>query len=487
MTILQSPPDTSLSMSGPIEWPDEFYSFQKTGIGVLMEKPGVLLADDMGLGKTIQAIAAMRLLIRRGELQRVLIVAPAGILRNWRSELAKWAPDLRVIEISGAQCERRWKWRSDVHVKIVGYETLRNDVRIAVAPRPDFPGWDLICLDEAQRIKNPDSGVSMAARRLHSQRRWALTGTPLENSVEDLRTILSFVLRDGAGGRRLAAIRDADIPDILQQVQLRRKKADVLERLPAKIITELEVSLTRDQRDEYDQLFTEGRVELLEKGESVTVTDVLALITKLKQVCNFSLRTGRSSKLNDIEMRLASLHEAGAKALIFSQYTSEEFGVRRLRKALARFTPVIYTGDMGLDQRQEAIEVFTKYHEAGVMILSLKAGGVGLNIQSASYVFHFDRWWNPASELQAEDRTHRIGQTRGVNVYKYICEGTIEERIQQILLAKKALFSEYVDDVCLDLQKYLTEADIFGLFDMQPPKRRQTASRHPTQMQGHRD
>lgn len=178
------------------------------------------------------------------------------------------------------------------------------------------------------------------------------------------------------------------------------------------------------------------------------------------------LVVGSSSKLDDIAARLATLKQEGHKALIFSQFTSELYGVRQVARALEAFGPVAYTGDMSAERRRQAVTAFDSNPDAVAMVLSLKAGGVGLNLQTASYVFHFDRWWNPASEAQAEDRSHRIGQTCGVSVYKYVCEDTIEERIHEILLAKRVLFDEYVDDVCMDISQRLTEEELFGLLDL---------------------
>ncbi|MGC8861529.1 MAG: DEAD/DEAH box helicase, partial [Armatimonadota bacterium] len=426
LAVVLSPPlATCLSGSGPLEWPGELHKFQKEGVAALVNRPVVLLADEMGLGRTIQAAAAMRILARRGEIERVLVVAPAGVLRNWRHELNRWAPELRVLEVSGPQNERRWKWKANVHVKLVSYETLRNDIALARGEGASILPWDLVCLDEAQRIKNWDSDISRAARSLWAPRRWAITGTPLENSLDDVRTILSFLEPSQAGYASAFAAGDREVRERLERLQLRRKKSDVLPDLPPKMETELYVELTPEQREDYQKLLTGGVIELRDKGESVSVADVLALITRLKQVCNFSFRTGSSSKLDDVAGRLRAISEEGHKALIFSQFTSEQYGVRKLADKLSEFRPHIYTGDMSLDDRRRAVDSFQADPESRVLILSLKAGGLGLNLQAASYVFHFDRWWNPATERQAEDRSHRIGQTRGVNVYKYVCSNTI--------------------------------------------------------------
>lgn len=458
--LLQPPLRLWVSAGGPLRWPCELLDFQKTGVSVLIDRSSVLLADDMGLGKTVQAAAAMRLLVLRGEVQRILVVAPAAVLRNWRDELNLWAPELRVVEATGTASQRVWKWDARVHVKIVSYETLRSDIRRVMHRHGQ---WDLVCLDEAQRIKNSGSAISGSMRAIASRRRWALTGTPLENSLDDVRSILAFLHAAGED--------HGDIRQALGRVQLRRRKPDVLADLPPKRITELFVPLSRPQREEYGLLLGRGVNELRLKGPEATVTDVLALIVRLKQVCNFSSAGGRSSKLDDLALRLATLRQEGHKALVFSQFTDGSYGVRRIAAALQAFGPVVYTGDMTPERRRQAISVFRADPDAGAMVLSLRAGGVGLNLQSASYVFHFDRWWNPASEAQAEDRSHRLGQTRGVSVYKYICEDTIEERVHEILRAKRALFAEYVDDVCLDLGQRLSGEELFGLFDLQPPAR----------------
>lgn len=466
--LLQPPLSLCMSGEGPLCWPFELFDFQKVGVAALVERTSMLLADDMGLGKTIQASAAMRLLVRRNEAERILVVAPAAVTRNWREELRRWAPELRVVEVTGTAAQRAWKWDARVHVKIVSYETLRSDSQRAIKRHGE---WDIVCLDEAQRIKNSESAISVVVKSIDCRRRWALTGTPLENSLDDLRSLLSFLRPGETDGRKGIDSDEAALRSALSRVQLRRKKSEALVDLPPKTIKEVFVPLSRSQRDEYDILLGKGVDELRGKGAGATVTDVLALIARLKQVCNFSSANGRSSKLDDIAPRLATLRDAGHKALIFSQFTNETYGVRRIARALEEFRPVTYTGDMSAEQRTRAVAEFESDSTAGVLILSLKAGGVGLNLQRASYVFHFDRWWNPASEAQAEDRSHRIGQTNGVSVYKYICEDTIEERIHEVLLAKRALFAEYVDDVCLDLGQRLSDDDLFGLFGLNPPPR----------------
>ncbi|HTE86589.1 MAG TPA: C-terminal helicase domain-containing protein, partial [Dehalococcoidia bacterium] len=179
--------------------------------------------------------------------------------------------------------------------------------------------------------------------------------------------------------------------------------------------------------------------------------------------------SGQSAKVSDLRERVSTLVVEGHRALVFSQFTDGIHGVRAIASELAAQAPLAYTGSLTSEQRDALIREFKEYQEHKVLILSLRAGGQGLNLQEASYVFHFDRWWNPAVEHQAEDRSHRLGQSVPVNVYRYTCEGTIEERIDAILRGKQRLFDEIVDDVSLDLLSALTREELFGLFGLAPP------------------
>jgi SNF2 family DNA or RNA helicase len=252
-------------------------------------------------------------------------------------------------------------------------------------------------------------------------------------------------------------------------VQLRRKKADVLPQLPAKVVCHVTLALEPRQRASYDRAERDGIVELRNRGETIRIQHVLELITRLKQICNSCPSTGKSAKLDDLRERMATLVAEGHRALIFSQFTDEAFGCRALEKSLAEYRPLLYTGEMSSSQREAVLREFKEDPNRQALILSLRAGGQGLNLQEASYVFHFDRWWNPAVEHQAEDRSRRLGQLSPVNVYLYTCEGTIEERIAQILREKQVLFDQLVDDVSIDLSKGLTQGELFGLFGLTPP------------------
>ncbi|MCY4487234.1 MAG: DEAD/DEAH box helicase [Deltaproteobacteria bacterium] len=448
-----------------LSWPGELMPFQKDGVRALLENERLLLADDMGLGKTVQAIAALRILQMQGEVKTCLVAAPASLLDQWRRELAKWAPDLSAIIVRGVPNDRDWQWNADVDVTLISYDTLRADF----SRGPELPlrgqTWDLVVADEAQRIKNRND-TSRALKGLRRRRSWALTGTPIENHEEELASILEFVDHDDGGlvssyypGVRLQARH--------RELQVRRKKADVLADLPPKQTTKVTIDLNPRQRESYDKAEKEGIVYLKSLGTEVGVEHVLQLITRLKQICNADPKTGESSKLADIRERLLQLSAQGHKALVFSQYTSEVFGVTAAAQYLSEFGPLSFTGAMNAEEREAVVQRFKANSEHRALVLSLRAGGLGLNLQEASYVFHLDRWWNPAVERQAEDRSHRMGQPVKVNVIKYSSTGTIEQRIDEILERKQKLFDELVDDVSLDLSAQMTREELFGLFALE--------------------
>jgi len=426
-----------------LAWPDRLFPYQEAGVERLVREPCLLLADEMGLGKTIQAIAALRILAARGEAAVSLVVAPSGLVLQWRRQFRAWAPDLALSTVVGSASERLRAWQAPAHVFIVGYEALRSDIWLKGPSAPGARRWDVVAIDEAQRIKTADAGVARAVKSLHRNRSWALTGTPLENRLDDLISILDFV----APGRFDPNAKAVGLRRLLADVQLRRRRRDVLADLPPKTSSTVSIVLGRRQRAVYDRAETEGIVRLEALGRDLRVTHVLELILRLKQICNFCPETGESAKLADLADRLEAVCAGGEKSLVFSQFVAEPFGVHRLARELARFEPLIFSGDVEAEARAARLAAFERDDARRVLLLSLKAGGVGLNLTSASYVFHFDRWWNPAVEAQAEDRAHRIGQQRPVHTYAYLCEGTIEERIGEILTIKRALFADIVDGV----------------------------------------
>ncbi len=464
-----APPFDNL-LPGPqsvLQWPGELMPFQLDGVRTLIGNERLLLADDMGLGKTLQVIAALRVLFVRHAIESALLVAPASILDQWRQELLKWAPELKAIIIRGTQMDRGWQWNAEVHVTIVSYETLRSDTGGPQSP-PHKKTWGVFVADEAQRIKNRNT-TSDAVKGIKRHRSWALTGTPLENAEDELASIVEFVDQGDLSSDK-HYLPGLTLRARHQELQLRRKKAEVLQDLPPKSTTKLPISLLQAQQNSYDRAEKEGIIHLRELGRDVRIQHVLELIARLKQICNADPETGQSSKIEDIRQRVETLTEQGNRAIVFSQYTSAGFGVAAIAEALQDFSPLSFTGELSLEERRSVIGRFRTNDSHKALILSLRAGGVGLNLQEASYVFHLDRWWNPAIERQAEDRSHRYGQTIPVHVFKYSCIATIEERIDRILERKQELFDELVDDVSLDLARALSAEDLFGLFQLDRPR-----------------
>lgn len=464
--LLQVPLELALAPDGPLSWPRPLFHYQLQGVRELIARESLLLADDMGLGKTVQSIASLRILLIRREIESALVVVPVGLLTQWRGELGRWAPELRVSTVHGAPNDRAWQWQTPAHVYLTSYETLRVDF----SDNPHAPvarTWDLVVLDEAQKIKNALTDVSRVCKKLHRRRQWALTGTPLENSPDDLLSLLDFV--DPRSGQELRRfVSTIGLRSVLGRVQLRRRKADVLHDLPPKLVSAVTLPLTPAQRESYDRAARDGIVELRTLGSQIDVRNVLDLIGRLRQICNFCPRTGESSKLIDLRERLAVLAAEGHKALVFTQFANREYGARAIAARLGP-TALAYTGDQSQAARDLTLQRFKADPERRVLVLSLGAGGYGLNVQEASYVFHFDRWWNPAVVGQAEARSHRLGQRRAVNVYSYTSDNTIEERLDQILKEKQLLFDDLVDGVSIDASAALSSDDLFGLFDLAPP------------------
>ena len=403
---------------------------------------GALLADNMGLGKTIQTIAWI-LLSRSpstsNALRPFLIVAPLTLLSNWRHEFAKFAPRLKVYVHQGEnrQLSRGFKLMTkDCDVVITSYSLLVRDYSILRET-----DWEGLVLDEAQAIKNPDTQVARATRSLGARKRVALTGTPIENSVSDVWSLEEFLNPTFLGDRKSFADRFVKpiavdertraakrLRRALEPFVLRRLKSDpeIVGELGEKREVKEYCTLSPIQRNEYEAVLEEYRTSEKRQG------DVFALLTRLKLVCDGA---GKLERLCEL---LESVFEAGESALVFSQYAKVG---ERIRKALAkRFGRTFPFLHGGLTARQREAEI-AAFKDGGnsvptCFILSLKAGGFGLNLTEATHVIHFDRWWNPAVEAQATDRAHRLGQTKTVFVHSFITEGTLEEHIDEILERK---------------------------------------------------
>jgi superfamily II DNA or RNA helicase len=445
--------------------PSDLYAFQLDGIKFLTnDQPGRLLADDMGLGKTVQAIVAMRHLFREGKSTRALVVSPKSVQTSWSRHLAEWAPELVVQTIAGIPNERRSKWlalaQRKAHVALVTYQTLRSDVQNGIAPGQ----LDLLICDEVQNIKNRSSAQSKAVRSLPAARRWGLSGTPLENSLEEFVTVLNFLDSEAIS---LSEFRERIVRDVAENLMLRRTKEVIRDQLPS-IVRNLEyLELTPAQRAAYDSAEKSGIARL--QGRDISVTNVLALISALKQICNGV--GGASAKTEWLSDYLDITSQEGDRSIVFSQYVAP---IEELASELARHRPLKYTGDMSVAQRDAVVGEFETDASRRVMLLSLRAGGTGLDrLQyAANRVIHFDSWWNPAVMDQATARVYRIGQVKGVFETTLVSSDTVEERIQEILEEKREIFTRVVDDLSVEgLARALSEDELFGLFGLKSPRR----------------
>ncbi|HSQ58174.1 MAG TPA: DEAD/DEAH box helicase, partial [Gemmata sp.] len=439
-----------------LEVPFELFPYQLEGIAFLMPREAALLADEMGLGKTAQAILSMRLLFHQGMISRGLVVCPKPLVHNWARELKMWAPDVPFETIDGDPDRRRTAWLvSNCPLKLVNYETLTRDAELASDDRVQF---DLVVLDEAQRIKNRESKTAQSVRSLHRGRSWALTGTPIENHPDDLVNIFAFLdahrIPPGTPPRR--------IPTYTSDSILRRTKDLVHSDMPPKTVRDLEVDLTPAQRTAYIRAETDGVIHLNELGDTITVQHVFQLVMRLKQICNFDPLTGESAKLDQLLMDMEEVADSGQKAIIFSQWVEP---LQVLAKHLAPYGPLQYHGKIPQKERTPILDRFQREPGCRVLLMSYGTGSVGLNLQFANYVFLFDRWWNPAVEDQAINRAHRIGQRNPVTVTRFLCENTIESRIAEILEAKRKVFNELLANADKPTAM-LTEDEIFGLFDL---------------------
>ncbi len=444
-----------------LQFPAHPFPYQFEGIAFLYPRYSAVLADEMGLGKTMQAITAVRLLLHAGEVERVLLVCPKPLVTNWQREFAHWSPELPVAAIEGDQARRRWQWQqADIPVKIANYEALARDRETIAELELEF---DLVVLDEAQRIKNRSSATSQSVRSLSRRRSWALTGTPVENSPQDLVGIFEFL----APGYLKDEMKPRKMGRAVADYVLRRTKDKVLTEMPPKMFRDAEIELSPAQRISYELAEKEGVVQLTEMGDEVTIQHVFELVLRLKQICNFDPATGDSAKFERLAADLDEVAASGRKALVFSQWVDS---LETMAARLKHLHPLLYHGGVASNRRDEILDRFKHDKRHSVLLLSYGAGGVGLNLQFSEYVFLYDRWWNPAVEDQAVNRAHRIGAAGPVTVTRFIATGTIEQRIDQILREKREIFDTIFNDVEPSGDKSgLTQSEIFGLFRLRCP------------------
>jgi SNF2 family DNA or RNA helicase len=407
--------------------------YQHEGVAFFVRSDAALLADEMGLGKTIQAAVALDLALRASDCNRALIVAPASVRLNWERELANWAPKLTVRRVRGSAADRAAYYTLPIPVLIASYEQLRIDMP-SMAPSVRF---DIVILDEAQRIKNRHSETALACHLVRRLRSWGLTGTPVENSPTDLVSIFEFV--------RPGLLNDAmprhEMHTRIQPHFLRRRKQEVLPELPPLLMQEIPLELQGPQRAQYDAVWN-SRTDILSNRTPVSQATMLTLITRLKQLCNYEPVTEQSVKLDYLRLVIASLTGRRDKLIVFSQYVET---LRWISSHLDDVPHSIFHGGLTEGERDAVVEEFETADGPRVLLNSLRAGGVGLNLQAASHVMLYDRWWNPATEDQAVQRAHRFGRDRPLHVIKLLVVDSVEERIAEVLADKVALVKAFAD------------------------------------------
>ncbi len=457
---LLQPSLQSLIQSSEVQFPFDPFPYQYSGIAFLLPRQAAILADEMGLGKTMQAITTIRLLLRAGMVRSVLLICPKPLVTNWRREFKMWSPEINTVVVEGNAVKRQAVWNARLPVKITNYELVTRDQPLIESCDHEY---DLVVLDEAQRIKNISSNTSKVVRSIRRKRSWALTGTPVENSSQDLVGIFEFLKKGYLSSEMPARKIARESRDYI----LRRTKDQVLDDMPPKLIRDAELELTDEQQTTYEQAESAGVIRLNEIGDALTVQHVFELVLRLKQICNFDPATGSSCKIQRLEADLAEVIASGKKAIVFSQW------VETLKKIGARFShanPLEYHGRVPSRERDGILKQFQDDPTSHLLLMSYGAGSVGLNLQFCRYVFLFDRWWNPAVEDQAINRAHRLGSAGSVTVTRFLTTNTIEERINEVLEAKRELFDMMLEGTDHVRGAKMSKDDVFNLFHLRTPR-----------------
>lgn len=429
---------------------------------------GACLADDMGLGKTIQVLSLLLVLKSQteGEQQSSLLVAPASLLANWASELERFAPNLKaLIAHPSAMAAADLKKLAPEHLREVDLVITSYGSLLRIPWMADA-SWRLVVLDEAQAIKNPDAKQTRIAKKLNARSRFALTGTPIENRLGDLWSIFDFINPGLLGSskeftnfvKHLANKPQnpyGPLRELVRPYILRRLKTDkaVIADLPDKTEVKAYCQLSRKQAALYQQAVKE-LAEQLDQAEGIQRKGlVLSFLMRFKQICNHPSQwlgdgawseedSGKWGRLRDIAEVIAAKQE---KVLVFTQFREVTAPLAAFLGSVFGRPGLVLHGQTEVKKRTELVRRFQEDEAVGFFVLSLKAGGAGLNLTSASHVVHFDRWWNPAVENQATDRAFRIGQNKNVLVHKFVCRGTVEEKIDQMIESKRQLSQDLLE------------------------------------------
>jgi SNF2 family DNA or RNA helicase len=449
---------------------------------------GACLADDMGLGKTIQALALVQHEYNSGSKKPILVICPTSLTGNWYKETQRFNPGIPVMVHHGINRPKGDAFKEEVekHTLVISsYSLLHRD--IDVFKKID---WGGIILDEAQNIKNPKTKQARSARVLKGEFRMALTGTPIENNVGDLWSIMEFLNQGFLGTQAdfkrrflmpIQANRESKAVDNLKKLTepfiLRRLKSDknIIKDLPGKMEMKTYCTLTKEQAALYEALVRDMENALDSSDGMHRKGLVLATLTKLKQICNHPAQylgepsplDKRSGKLARLTEMLEEIIQVDERALVFTQFVEMGKIVQQHVQEVYGRKVIFLHGGVPKKQRDDMVESFQEDEDGPhVFVLSLKAGGTGLNLTRANHVFHYDRWWNPAVENQATDRVHRIGQTKNVQIHKFLCAGTLEERIDDMIEHKRGLAESIVSSG----EAWLTElstGELKNLFSLQ--------------------
>jgi SNF2 family DNA or RNA helicase len=471
-------PEIDFDLPQELSFPSELFPYQVQGIKFLISNKSALLADQMGTGKTVQSITALRILFIKGEVKKALIVVPSNLIAVWEEHLKKWAPEVQFITVRDTKEGRKVLWKVKSHVYLISYDTLKNDYKFEKQMLKKFAeDLDIILLDEAHNIKNPDTKKSKAVRFISrfAKYRWALSGTPLQNNLKELLSIYSFLFPD----REIkGSISPDEAKELIKPVMLRRLKRDVLSQLPEKLPPEIEkLELTPIQKNEYEYILgkeTERLNSLVDRYKNqknfnfIMKQNIISAIQKLRQICNFPSKSIESPKMDRLREIILELIKNEEKVVVFTNFVKE--GLEKIVKNLKMYINpeyiVVYHGKMSHEEKRKAVENFQNNPKKYIFIGTITSAGEGLTLTQASYAVFFDLHWNPAKIWQAEDRIHRIGQTKRVNIYNLVMKGTIEEKILQKLEEKKKLIENVIDDIDNKEDEILSLNDLANLLDL---------------------
>jgi SNF2 family DNA or RNA helicase len=417
--------------------------FQASGVDWLVSGSARILADDMGLGKTVQAIAALRRLVALGQARNCLVVAPKSLAANWTHELARWAPELIVLRVVPGAAHRDEVWDlllRRAHVLITNYEQLRTPSTILQNERVS-----VFIADEVHRARNVESQITQGMKLVGRDRFWGLSGTPVERDASDLATLLSIAepSRFSADDARLPV---AFLREVARPFVLRRDKQTVLKELPEVLESTEVLELGASQRESYVSAARPWMRGSLAPPEAVVT------LNKLMAICCLDPESGESSKLDRIEEIVDAVAGASEKIVVFSYLLDPLYSLRR--RLEKRHQIAFLEGAMSPAERDAAVRRFRSSSDVVALLASLRVGGEGLTLTEANHVAFVNEWWNPSANAQARDRVVRIGQKRGVVVYRFVCTGTVEEALGRILARKEAGFQALVG--CLSTEGHFS-------------------------------